>query len=490
LLILEFRNGFTEQWIEIWNTEGQSLEQFCPLCVRDTMNDGRKINDWEKEFFKHVVISVTSDTFLYDGFQFRFRNFSSLDQNQNNEPSYQSSGGQWHIDYVRLDVYPSGYTSFLSDIAFVEQGKNVLKDFQAMPFKQYQGQADLVTEIPLLFRNLDRVDQQINYSFQITGPSYFWDTTSANPDVYPFSTHGFNNTFGAGIYAYQRNFRIPHLRGTFDIQHVLKLSGTDINALNDTMIQTVHLDNYYAYDDGTPEMGFGFLGTGVANEFAYRFPLRVPDTLIGVQIWFNHTRANMSRAFFNPAVWTTENDTPSRQPIYIGPDVLPVYDDAIGFFTYWLDEPVLLNSGDFFVGFQQYNNIFLNIGFDQNNNAENRMLRRVNNNRWDTLLYQGSVMIRPVFGTRDATRICDRDFGFDEIEKIKVSPNPSDGFVCVESPEHVVNSYEIYDLIGRKLLQKTIRDTQFSINLPEKSGVYILILHTENGVVTKKIIRQ
>jgi hypothetical protein len=263
--------------------------------------------------------------------------------------------------------------------------------------------------------------------------------------------------------------------------------------MNNTMIQNVHFGDYYAYDDGSPASAFGFLRQNETptSQFAYQFPLRVQDTLIGIQIWFNHTLADMGRAFFNLAVWTAENGIPSKNPRYIGPDLLPIYDDTIGFFTYWLDadEPIILNPGEFFIGFEQRNNIFLNIGFDQNNNAENRMFRNLFG-AWDTIFYYGSVMMRPVFGTREATRIYDRNCGFETIEKIKIFPNPSDGLIFVESPENIVNTYEIYDLSGRKLLQKTIRNTHFSINLPEKSGVYILVLHTETGIVSKKIIRR
>jgi len=510
-LVLEFRNGLPlsleDQWVEQWRADGQSLEQFCPLCVVDSVKitdtTFRFVEDYEKEFFKHVKIPITLVSFLYNGFQFRFRNYSSLDQDQSQNQSRQSSGGQWHVDYIRLDVYPDGYSEFSSDIAFVQQGKRVLKDFQAMPAKQFQGSSDLVTEIPLLVRNLDRIFHPINYYFQITGPSYFWDTTSSNADIYPFIPvnplyPGGFNAFGAtDVYAFQRNFRLPNITtpSTFRFQHVIKSSRTDIGESNDTMIQTVHFGDYYAYDDGTSEVGFGFLRQNerAASQFAYRFPMRVADSLVGIQIWFNHTLANTSRAFFNLAVWTAQDDgTPSQNPSYVGQDILPAFDDVVGYFTYWLEDPMPLSPGEFFIGFQQRNNFFLNIGFDQNNNAENRMLQKLGSGSWDTIFYYGSVMMRPVFGTRESipTSIFERDDIADIFDKIRVYPNPSDGLVFVESPENVVNSYEIYDLSGRRLLQRTVRATQFSINLPEAPGFYILLLHTEKGLVSKKVVRQ
>jgi hypothetical protein len=494
-LILEFRNGLVPSiestWIEVWSTrdslDDYSLETFCPQCPDPN------IPDKDKNFFKQVVIPITDQTYLYNGFQFRFRNLSSLDQNQSQ--NQQSAGGQWHIDYVHIDLYSGGFTPVVSDVAFVEQGQRVLKDFQAMPYKQFRGASDLVTEIPLLIRNLDNITHSISYNFQITGPPPYlpWDTTTiAQIDILPFNTNGFN--FGADIYEPQRNFRIPQTTSpsTFKLQHVLRSNRMDVNETNDTMIQIVHFDNYYAYDDGSSEAGFGFSRERdrSLSQFAYRFPMREKDTLIGVQIWFNYTFRDMSRAYFDLAFWTAIDDTtPSQDPILVS-DLLPEYSETIGFSEYWFNDPILLDTGSFFIGFQQRNTAYLNIGFDQNNNVEKRMFYNVGN-EWLPVLYYGAVMVRPVFGTRTATRICERDQIFNDIERIKVFPNPSsDGLIFVESPETVVNSYEIYDINGRKLLQRAVRNTQFSINLPKQSGIYILVLHTENGVVSKKVVRR
>jgi hypothetical protein len=196
----------------------------------------------------------------------------------------------------------------------------------------------------------------------------------------------------------------------------------------------------------------------------------------------------MDQAHFNFAVWEAEDDTtPSRQ-IYIGERETPTYNDTIGFHTYVLGSPIILPEGSFFIGFQQQSNTFLNIGFDQNNNAENRMFLRNIHNEWLPIFYYGSVMMRPIFGTlAPPSSICERRV---IAENIAVFPNPSDGIIFIESPENAVIIYEIYDLNGRRLQQRTQKSTQFSITLPEHSGIYILLLHTEKGVVSKKIIRQ
>jgi hypothetical protein len=482
LLILEFRNG--DQWVEVWSSNGQTLEEFCPLCATDTAEN-------LKTYFKQEMIPITAESYFYENFQFRFRNLSSLYKDQNNSRPH--SGGQWHLDYVRLAHNRSINDVFSSDIAFVDQAKRVLKDFQAMPAKQFQGAADLVSQIPLVFRNLDLTPQVAEYQYRIFDQSgqVVWNMIPSNANIYPFHSRGFNSD--PDLSKPQLVYQFPNVTNpqTYTIQHTLKRTGSqDICASNDTMVQTVHFGNFYAYDDGTPEAGIGFSRERdrLTSQFAYQFPLRVPDTLVAIQIWFNPTLEDMRRASLNLAVWTAENNsTPSQQPIFAGKEFPPIYNETIGYQIYVLESPVALKDTLFFIGFQQQNDVFLNIGFDQNNNAENRMFYNLNGNEWLPLLNYGSIMMRPIFGTPTPTGFCERGV---VAEQISIYSNPSDGMIFVESPENVVIGYEIYDLNGRKLFQQTCRSTQFSITLPERSGFYILVLNTEKGLVSKKVVRR
>ena len=491
--LLEFRSSADSAagWDLIWSVNGQTLEEFCPLCARDTA-------DQLKTYFRQVMIPIVDEKYLYNGFQFRFRNRSVID------PTWQVGAGQWHLDYVYLAHNRSANDVFSEDIAFVDRAARVLKDFQAMPAKQFRAETDLVDRIPLIFRNLGQMPRTTEYQYRIfnqtTGEVV--DSTDisdiSRPNVYPFHTHGFNAQDVDGNSEEMLNPRLTYTfpnvtnPSTFTIQHIWERQGSeDFCATNDTMEHTVRFENYYAYDDGTPEVGFGFGGDNASHsEFAYRFPLRVSDTLVAIKIWFSHpplSDNDMSRAFFNFAVWAVDNDLPGQE-IFVGERLVPVYDDTIGFHTYILERPVILPEGPFFIGFQQQSNAFLNIGFDQNNNAENSMFQwLLPHNEWLPVLLYGSVMMRPVFGTLTPTGICERGVVAD---KITVYPNPSDGVLFVESSENVVNTYEIYDLSGRRLMQRAIEDTHFSITLPEPTGTYILVLHTAKGLVSKKVVRR
>lgn len=74
-------------------------------------------------------------------------------------------------------------------------------------------------------------------------------------------------------------------------------------------------------------------------------------------------------------------------------------------------------------------------------------------------------------------------------ENINVFPNPSNGmvYVCTESQQ--VQELQVFDLSGRMLLQKSINETEFSIDLSGyNAGTYILRLTTSKGVETSKIV--
>ncbi|MDR0438560.1 MAG: hypothetical protein LBH22_09785, partial [Bacteroidales bacterium] len=128
--ILEFR-GDTGRWDVVWSVNGQTLKEFCPLCVVDSIPATDTtfvlVEDYQKTFFKQVMISIAEmmdslgQNYLYDGFQFRFRNISSVDPRG-------SAAGQWHLDYIRLGANRSASDIFSEDLAFVDRAERVLKD--------------------------------------------------------------------------------------------------------------------------------------------------------------------------------------------------------------------------------------------------------------------------------------------------------------------------------------------------------------------------
>ena len=75
--------------------------------------------------------------------------------------------------------------------------------------------------------------------------------------------------------------------------------------------------------------------------------------------------------------------------------------------------------------------------------------------------------------------------------QITVYPNPTTGQFLIDNRELSIKNVEIYDIVGRKQLSI---DCQLSIEIIDVSnlsnGTYFLRIQTENGVVTKKVIKQ
>ena len=76
------------------------------------------------------------------------------------------------------------------------------------------------------------------------------------------------------------------------------------------------------------------------------------------------------------------------------------------------------------------------------------------------------------------------------METIKVFPNPSDGRIHVSVELQPVLELQVFDMFGRILLQKSVGENEFSVDLSDYSaGTYMLRLFTGNGVETRKIVK-
>lgn len=75
-------------------------------------------------------------------------------------------------------------------------------------------------------------------------------------------------------------------------------------------------------------------------------------------------------------------------------------------------------------------------------------------------------------------------------ENIKVFPNPSNGTVYVCTESEPVLEMQVFDLFGRMLLNDSVGEKEFSIDLSGyNAGVYMLRMITKNGVETSKIVK-
>jgi len=472
-------------WNEVWSSYGCDVSEW--------------VAENPLEYFKQVMIPITDNQYYRDNFQFRFRNFASLDEDawtSANIVGWTSNCDQWNIDYVRLDLNRRANDLYPNDVTFVSPTMSTLKEYQAMPWKQYRP-TDMITKFHNDLSNLSNSVKNTNYTFNIVknhGQTIYVSPLN-NENAQPYYLHGLHDAehhvspLLEMVYDYDGADS-----AVFTVTHIFSMVGVnDERRSNDTAVFEQKFYNYYAYDDGTAEAGYSVLST-MSNpqaSFAVKFTLAEPDTLQAVRIWFNHTLNDENVAPFTLMVWDDDGFCAdgSEGPgtvLYELPSQLPAFaDDYLDFVPYYLDEPLAV-SGTFYVGFYQDNDVQLNIGFDQNNDASGKFFYRTAA-FWYPSFYQGAPMIRPVVGKSfDHSGVASH-----AQQNIRIYPNPTTGVVHIQMEDNEQDmQYSIMNVYGQCVESGTLYSNELSLE-KYPSGLYFIQLSSHNKtIVTEKIIKQ
>ena len=73
---------------------------------------------------------------------------------------------------------------------------------------------------------------------------------------------------------------------------------------------------------------------------------------------------------------------------------------------------------------------------------------------------------------------------------VTVFPNPTTGMVQISSSKFQVSSVDVYDVYGKLLKAEVLMDNNTVDMRGCAAGVYFLRVSTENGVVTKRIVKK
>lgn len=459
-------------WKRIWSSEGMALDTF--RMGTDT------------SWFRQVIIPVTDTSWFRNDFQFRFYNYASIASD--NLQSWQSNCDQWNIDFVKLDLGRSILDSTHQAIAFSNRAPSFLREFQSMPFYQYQKDPTgaLKFGLQMYIANLDNGNQTAQYRYDVyndRGDSTFaYDGGSY--DLAPYNQSGFTD--------YQP-FAFPEVAGVFppfgdrdsiyfDITHYLV--GDQVLGLADTMRFRQKFYNYYAYDDGTPEFGYGLTPAGA--RMGYQFTLNRRDTLRAVKMYFNKTLTGANNQFFNLAVWNNLNGRPGDL-IYLQERERPVFEDSLyRYHIYHLDSALPV-QGTIYIGWIQLTNHNLNLGFDASTDASNHIFYLVDT-AWRKTSFKGALMIRPVFGKpiKDEEPEIKRA----KMDFFRIAPNPSfDGMIKLKFMRYTQNlmnpeftnlrdevlqemEIKVYNLMGQRVYSGRYEP---QINLSYlNEGIYII----------------
>ena len=427
-------------------------------------------------FFRPVMIKVDQPAFLKQGFRFRFINYATLSANSS-DPSMVGNSDIWNIDYILLDRNRNEGDTIFSDVAFRLPLRSVLNTHEAMPWKQFRQVflQEMSSVIPVHYRNNDTIVRNVTRDFEILDVyqntlSHSFSAGATNID--PLSNVSYDANL---IYTFNTSNEDSAL---FRIKAFLKTDEFDPKE-NDTLVYFQNFSNYFAFDDGSSEGGYGINGLGSRNAMAaYRFTSYLQDTIRAIKICFNDSYQNTNKRSFDLMIWDDNNGVPGNV-LFTREEVMVEQGEFInGFYTYLIPEGVLVNN-NFYVGWKQRSETFLNAGFDVNTPHAGKQLYWING-LWQESQVLGSIMIRPVLG--EPLRITGiKDVIKDSIKKnlnqIKIWPNPAHDYIRIDGSDIQLKEsvfIRIIDLNGHELIKVPFREQIDISSLHE--GIFTVVI--------------
>ncbi|MBP8959806.1 MAG: T9SS type A sorting domain-containing protein [Bacteroidales bacterium] len=450
-LVLQFWASDEQKWHSIWKA---------PLTSYDK--------------FKAVIIKIDNPIFLKKGFRFRFINYVSL-SSVYSDPSIAGNCDQWNIDYILLDKNRNSADTIPADVAFTLPIRSVLKTFEQMPWKQFRKVflSEMGEFITISYRNNDTIKRNVTRNFEITD---IWQN-----DTEQFSAGAVNIDSCSDVRDNIALIYTFNSTGTDSALFRIKCSLiTDVfdRKQNDTIIYYQLFGRDFAYDDGTAEGGYGINGLGSRNAMlAYKYKSFMPDTLRAIKICFNDSYENANQRAFDLMIWNNDNGKPG-DIIYTQEEMLvQPGEDINGFYTYYLTTPLEI-TGEYFIGWKQRSETFLNAGIDLNTPHKGRQLYWLNG-EWNVSQAAGTIMIRPVFGPPiKPTAVGTVRFNNNTI---KIRPNPAMDYLYIEAGDFFPlagSMVTIIDLQGKTVIRENYNERIDISSLP--AGIYFLIINAGN----------
>ena len=471
-LVLQFYSVSDDEWRSVWKMAG-----------------GNAMSN-----FKQVMIPVRDSIWLKNGFRFRFINYVSISSNY--EPSWQSNVDQWNLDFIILDANRNASDTIIEDVTMIKNVGPFLKDYRQVPWSHFlhKGRTAVYDSITFSYANLQDATHNINRQYDVFDKD---ETTSLIPartyidyhcgdDSENINANDEINYTKKFCYFFNEESYQAEDSAKFLIRANLKTDVAQVRDYyrwNDTVRYYQDFKNYYAYDDGTAEKGYGISGQGTANaSLAYKFEPYMTDTLYGVYIYFNRTQNDGNVKYFYLTVWKDNNGIPG-DTIVSRLGVRPSFSNKLNGYVYYPLDTAVVISGAFYVGWIKTTNDMLNCGLDMESDAHDKIFYNVSGT-WQNSIISGALMIRPVFGyelRQDASSPTEHI-----VPQCSIYPNPASTELNIESGTDF-SGVMIYDNLGRVVMQSG-NETVINVSgLPE--GTYFVRPYSETNVFeTVKIL--
>jgi hypothetical protein len=505
-LSLEFYSPINETWNKVWSASVLSNNS---MKLSNHLNKTEMIIEDDSIGFKFVGANIKIDDskYLHNGFVFRFINYASI----NIHPSFpgrSTASDHWHLDFVYLDKNRTANNLNIPDIALTRATKKLTTNYETVPATHLElAKADL-------FDN--PMNPELNYT------NFGWGTKSVTRNFRLRSLYGASGntlSYSAGAENIQDgntinlSYAIPPYEfsvnadsAAFELLSWIVTDNDPSNfrtALrhNDTNRVVYEFKDCYAYDDGTAENGYGLFGNGASmGKVAVKFRTYMTDSLRGVYLYFNRAVNEVNQNYsFIISVWTNAGNIPGEL-IHSESNGRPVFRDSLNkYVAYKFKKPVFLSENEtFYIGWSQTDEGFLNIGFDRNRNSKINTFYSLGQ-AWEPSVFDGSLMIRPIFCSADSQfpsdyvqLADDKDDNKNASISFKAYPNPAKEIVYLEEDDNsplISTKIELYALSGK--LVKVFENVSGNINIANIApGIYLMRVWNYNKSVreVKKII--
>ncbi|HOC48772.1 MAG: T9SS type A sorting domain-containing protein [Bacteroidales bacterium] len=452
-LTLSFWAPEEQKWYSIWQATGEATNGF-----------------------NMVIIPVTDTRYLMKGFRFMFTGHASL-AGVISEPSQAGNADHWNIDHVLLDKGRSVHDTVLRDVALTLPPRSLVKEYEAMPWRHFrQAYLSAMSPVaPVKYRNNDTIVRNVTRHVTITDMSdntVVRDFDAGAANAQPLSDVSYNAPL---LYTYNTTASAD----TAQFMVTISLITDDFDPKqNDTLRYIQKFSDYFAIDDGTAEAGYGINGQGSNNAMAaLRFRSFLPDSVTGISFCFNDAYDNANQRAFDIMVWADVNGRPGA---LLGSSDGPVASPAgeiNGFVTYMFDTPVRVTD-NFWIGWRQNSEKFLNAGLDLNTAPAGRQYFHLSG-IWQESQAPGIIMMRPVMKGSGIPNSSDNGTLINNL--FSIYPNPTDGLVTLVPAEGAPDDFTI-DVISSS---GAVVMSPGNPKRPDLSrlaaGNYMLLIRTRDG---------
>lgn len=490
-LIVEFYAPTQGTWQTVWYANFNMSSSDTTLATNNLLANRiqKRSGALCLEQFHPVMLPIKAEQYLQSGFRFRFRNRASISY----DDDLQSRTGNvdlWHLDMVYLNRDRTQADSVIDDVAISRRLNPLLRNYRSLPWSHFSraNAYEMYDSIFVTYRNTG--NQTINFSREFA----IVDLYNNNPP-YTF-TGGTGDDIAPGVeetYPRRTNYIFPFEEeqdsAAFRVTAWLVTDEFAYNQpyrWNDTISYVHKFKNYYAYDDGTAEGGYGLSGAGTRNgEVMVKFQSYKRDSLQGINFYFNKSLNQSNQVYFTLVIREVQEDGMPGEIIYEQPGNFTEYTEQTGAFTYYpLEEPFLI-EGSFYLGWRKTSEEMLNVGLDLNTENDPNRYYLLNGN-WSASAISGALLMRPVMGRKDLATHTE-EVPLLPTNQGKVYPNPASNYLEVDLPEKNIDAIKIIDSSGR--LCKQWQQPVGTLSVADlREGIYLLIISQGNRQITHKII--